>query len=110
MNTKRRFDDRNGRRMTKFLDDCAIEQPSSGFADRVVGNTQSDSSRDALSSTTSKSAWKPNVHNEVTHFITAAACTYLFIESGILNRLATLDSTVSDAIALLSELSRHWIH
>ncbi|TCZ73403.1 hypothetical protein E0485_21080 [Paenibacillus albiflavus] len=86
----------------QWLHHLPMEQPRAGFTDRVM----MELAREPHMASNEQAEVAPvfRLRREFLHGLTAALSTYVFIQTGIMGKILTLDATIHHLLHLIDQL------
>jgi hypothetical protein len=103
MNRNRQQDAELQRYLNNLMDDMPLLEPTSGLTDRIMQRIRNPLARESQTETAATSpVWK----RAVVHGFVAMAATIVFIHSGILDRIMTIDTQMSQLSAYIERISQ----
>lgn len=89
--------------LNKWLDDMPLLEPEADLTDRIMKEIQAANSHVPRLHVKMKRSWRKGIG----HSLVAAAATVLFITSGILHRLLTIDEQITQLPLYIEKLTRY---
>ncbi|UJF32447.1 hypothetical protein [Paenibacillus hexagrammi] len=107
MNRKQEDNEQFTSYLNNLLDEMPLESTSDGFTDRVMRQVLEESVSAPSASTPRPKAASSRRKSQLLHGLIASAATILFIQSGLIHKLVTIDSGINQLSSYIADLTHY---